>query len=88
VNSRFAASDRHGGVEPDCQHLLAPGTYGLTWVPILLLHCFRDREKILDLFEETCGPAALQLQLVGGLMYDIPAGFEKKVIDFWITSSL
>ena len=47
------------------------------------LHCFRDREKILDLFEETCGARLLyNYNWVGGLMYDIPAGFEKKVIDF------
>src|SRR5436309_1934374 len=65
-------------------HLLAAGTYGIdmgSYTPFL--HCFRDREKILDLFEETCGARLLyNYNWVGGLMYDIPTGFEDKVVDF------
>src|SRR2546426_696733 len=65
-------------------HLLAAGTYGIdmgSYTPFL--HCFRDRERILDLFEETCGARLLyNYNWVGGVMYDIPPGFEKKVIDF------
>ena len=65
-------------------HLLAAGTYGIdmgSYTPFL--HCFRDREKILDLFEETCGARLLyNYNWVGGLMYDITPGFEQKVIDF------
>jgi len=65
-------------------HLLAAGTYGLdmgSWTPFL--HCFRDRETILDLFEETCGARLLyNYNWIGGLMHDVLPGFEKRVIDF------
>jgi NADH-quinone oxidoreductase subunit D len=65
-------------------HLLAAGTYGLdmgSFTPFL--HCFRDREKILDFFEETCGARLLyNYNWVGGLMFDLPPGLEAKIIDF------
>ena len=38
-------------------HLVGMGAYGLdlgTFSPFL--YAFREREKILDLFEEACGP--------------------------------
>ena len=41
-------------------HLLAIGTYGLdigAFTPFL--HCFREREKVLDLFEWLCGARLL-----------------------------
>jgi NADH-quinone oxidoreductase subunit D len=47
------------------------------------LHCFRDREKILDLFEETSGARLLyNYNWIGGLMYDVKPGFEDKVTEF------
>jgi NADH-quinone oxidoreductase subunit D/NADH-quinone oxidoreductase subunit C/D len=51
------------------------------------LTCFfyglRDREKILDIFEETCGSRMIvSYSCPGGLMYDIHPGFQKRVKDF------
>jgi NADH-quinone oxidoreductase subunit D len=58
-------------------HMLAVGTYGMdigAFTPFL--HCFRDREKILDMFEETCGARLLyNFNWVGGVSHDLPAGF-------------
>jgi NADH-quinone oxidoreductase subunit D len=46
-------------------------------------YCFRDRETVLDLFEMSTGqrmhPRYIQ---VGGVMEDIPVGFEAKVREF------
>jgi NADH-quinone oxidoreductase subunit D len=65
-------------------HLIAAGTYGLdmgSFTPFL--HCFRDRETILDLFEETCGARLLyNYNWVGGLMFDVLPGFETRVLKF------
>lgn len=51
------------------------------------LTCFfyglRDREKILDIFEETCGGRMIvSYNCPGGLMYDIHPNFQKSVKDF------
>jgi NADH-quinone oxidoreductase subunit D/NADH-quinone oxidoreductase subunit C/D len=51
------------------------------------LTCFfyglRDREKILDIFEETCGGRMIvSYNCPGGLMYDIHPGFQKRVREF------
>jgi NADH-quinone oxidoreductase subunit D/NADH-quinone oxidoreductase subunit C/D len=51
------------------------------------LTCFfyglRDREKILDIFEETCGGRMLvSYNCPGGVMYDIHPDFQKRVKDF------
>jgi len=51
------------------------------------LTCFfyglRDREKILDIFEETCGSRMIvSYSCPGGLMYDIHPDFQKKVKEF------
>ena len=51
------------------------------------LTCFfyglRDREMILDIFEETTGSRLLQsYYTAGGLMYDIHPNFQKRVKDF------
>ncbi|CUS86793.1 Respiratory-chain NADH dehydrogenase, subunit, partial [Candidatus Kryptonium thompsonii] len=52
----------------------------------LLLHflwCFREREKILDLFEITCGARLLYNYIwVGGVSHDLPSEFGKKLKDF------
>jgi NADH-quinone oxidoreductase subunit D len=43
----------------------------------------RDREKILDIFEETCGGRLLLSYITpGGVMYDIHPNFQKRVKDF------
>jgi NADH-quinone oxidoreductase subunit D len=51
------------------------------------LTCFfyglRDREKVLDIFEETCGSRMIvSYNCPGGLMYDIHPNFQKSVKDF------
>jgi NADH-quinone oxidoreductase subunit D len=65
-------------------HLLAVGTYGLdigTFTPFLF--CFHEREKILDLFEATCGARlTYNYYRIGGLANDLPDGFEKATREF------
>lgn len=65
-------------------HLLAVGTYGIDVGAITpFLWCFRDREKILDLFEWTSGARLLYNYLwVGGVMQDLQPGFADKAIEF------
>jgi len=65
-------------------HLLALGTFGLdigAFTPFL--YVFRDRERILDLFEELCGARLLYNYIwVGGVAYDAPEGWIDKVKKF------
>ncbi|MEE9288946.1 MAG: NADH-quinone oxidoreductase subunit D [Bacteroidota bacterium] len=65
-------------------HLIALGTYGLdvgAFTPFLF--CFRDRERILDLFEMTCGARLLYNYIwVGGLSHDLPLTFIDKAKEF------
>ena len=47
------------------------------------LYGFRDRELITDIFEKTCGARlTMNYNVPGGLMWDIPEGFQKMVKDF------
>lgn len=65
-------------------HLLAVGTFGLdvgAFTPFL--YCFRDRERILDLFEMLCGARLLYSYIwVGGLSHDLPVGWVEKAYEF------
>jgi NADH-quinone oxidoreductase subunit D len=65
-------------------HLIALGTYGLdvgAFTPFLFM--FRDRERILDLFEMTCGARLLYNYIwIGGLSHDLPPGFIEKAKAF------
>jgi NADH-quinone oxidoreductase subunit D len=65
-------------------HLIAVGTYAIdmgAFTPFLW--CFRDRERILDLFEMTCGARLLYNYIwVGGVSHDLPPGFVEKAKDF------
>lgn len=65
-------------------HLLAIGTFGLdagAFTPFL--YCFRDRERILDLFEMLCGARLLYNYIwVGGLSHDLPVGWVEKAHEF------
>lgn len=65
-------------------HLVAVGTYGMdigAFTPFL--YCFRDRERILDIFEQTCGARLLYNYVwIGGLSHDVPQDFAQKVKDF------
>lgn len=66
-------------------HLMAVGTFaqdlGAFGTP--LLYCFRERERILDIFEEVCGARlTYNYYRIGGVSADIPEGFQQKVKDF------
>jgi len=65
-------------------HLVSFGTYGLdmgAFTPFL--YAFREREYILDLFEQLCG-ARLTLSYIniGGVTWDLPPGFLEKLTEF------
>ena len=65
-------------------HLVSFGTYGLdmgAFTPFL--YAFRDREYILDLFEQLCG-ARLTLSYIniGGVTWDLPPLFLEKLGEF------
>ena len=61
-------------------HLVGMGTYGLdlgTFSPFL--YAFREREKILDLFEEACGARLTYSYITpGGATHDLPPGWLQK----------
>jgi len=61
-------------------HLVGMGAYGLdlgTFSPFL--YAFREREKILDLFEEVCGARLTYSYItLGGATHDLPTGWLKK----------
>ena len=65
-------------------HCVAVGTYGMdigAFTPFL--HLLRDREKILDLFEWTCGARLLyNYNWVGGVSHDLPEGFVRACRQF------
>jgi len=58
-------------------HLVGMGAYGLdlgTFSPFL--YAFREREKLLDLFEEVCGARLTYSYItVGGMTADLPPGW-------------
>ncbi|QDS98718.1 NADH-quinone oxidoreductase subunit D [Adhaeretor mobilis] len=65
-------------------HLVGMGAYGLdlgSFSPFL--YAFREREKILDLFEEACGARLTYSYLTpGGATADLPVGWVEKCEDF------
>jgi NADH-quinone oxidoreductase subunit D len=65
-------------------HLVGMGAYGLdlgTFSPFL--YAFREREKILDLFEEACGARLTYSYLTpGGATADLPPGWLQKCEQF------
>ena len=65
-------------------HLVGMGAYGLdlgTFSPFL--YAFREREKILDLFEEACGARLTYSYLTpGGATADLPRGWLHKCSAF------
>jgi NADH-quinone oxidoreductase subunit D len=49
----------------------------------VFLYAFRERELVLDLFEEYCGARlTYNAMRVGGLPLDIPPGWDRKVLEF------
>ncbi|MBU2494034.1 MAG: NADH-quinone oxidoreductase subunit D [Bacteroidetes bacterium] len=73
-----------GELQRIASHLVALGTYGVdigAFTPFL--YCFRDREKILSLFEMTCGARLLYNYMwVGGLSHDIHPDFVRLTKEF------
>jgi NADH-quinone oxidoreductase subunit D len=65
-------------------HLVAIGTFGLDLGAITpYFYCFRDREMILDFFEEICGARMLFNYIwVGGLSHDFPDGIDDRILEF------
>jgi NADH-quinone oxidoreductase subunit D len=65
-------------------HLVAIGTYGAdigAFTPFL--YCFRDRERILSLFEITCGARLLYNYIwIGGLSHDLHPDFVRLTKEF------
>lgn len=65
-------------------HLVGMGTYGLdlgSFSPFL--YAFREREKILDLFEEVCGARLTYSYItIGGAHDDLPDGWLNRCKDF------
>ncbi|MBN1302342.1 MAG: NADH-quinone oxidoreductase subunit D [Melioribacteraceae bacterium] len=73
-----------GELQRIASHMVALGTYGLdigAFTPFLYL--FRDREKILTLFEMTCGARLLYNYMwVGGLSHDLHPDFVRMTREF------
>ena len=65
-------------------HCLWLGTHAMDiGAMTVLLYAFREREHVLDLFEEYCGARLTYNSMrVGGLPLDIPSGWDKKVLAF------
>lgn len=65
-------------------HLVAIGTFGADIGAVTpFLWTFRDREIILNLFEELTGARMLYNYMwPGGVARDFPAGFQKKISEF------
>src|ERR1700712_1516283 len=65
-------------------HLVGMGAYGLdlgTFSPFL--YAFREREMILDLFEEVCGARLTYSYItIGGVHDDLPEGWVQRCRDF------
>jgi NADH-quinone oxidoreductase subunit D len=74
-----------GEMQRIASHCVFLGTYGIdigAFTPFLVAFG-RERERILDLFEELCGARLTYNYIrIGGVMADTPEGWEKKVRDF------
>jgi NADH-quinone oxidoreductase subunit D len=74
-----------GELQRIASHCVFLGTYGIdigAFTPFLVAFG-RERERILDLFEEICGARLTYNYIrIGGVMADAPDGWEKKVRDF------
>jgi NADH-quinone oxidoreductase subunit D len=67
-------------------HLVAMGAYGLdlgSFTPFL--YAFRERERILDLFEEACGARLTYSYIIpGGVTADLPHGWTDTCLKFLV----
>ncbi len=73
-----------GELQRIASHLVALGTYGADVGAVTpFLFCFRDREKILSLFEMTCGARLLYNYIwIGGVSHDLHPDFVRLTRDF------
>ena len=62
-------------------HLVWLGTSAIDVnVSSMLMYCFNDRERIMDIFEMVSGQRMMHGYMrVGGLQWDVPAGFVERV---------
>src|SRR3989338_5039087 len=66
-------------------HLVSTGTFAqdLGAYATALFYCFRDREKIVELFDTICGSRlTYNYMRIGGVQNDLPAGGDKIIKDF------
>ena len=65
-------------------HCLWLGTHAMDiGAMTVFLYAFRERELILDLFEEFCGARLTYNSMrIGGLPHEVPPGWDKKVLEF------
>lgn len=65
-------------------HALWLGTHAMDiGAMTVFLYCFRERELVLDLFEEYCGARlTYNAMRIGGLPLDLPPGWDRKVREF------
>jgi NADH-quinone oxidoreductase subunit D len=65
-------------------HCLWLGTHAMDMGAMtVFLYAFRERELVLDLFEEYCGARLTYSAMrIGGLPLDIPPGWDRKVLQF------
>jgi NADH-quinone oxidoreductase subunit D len=65
-------------------HCLWVGTHAMDiGAMTMFLYAFRERELVLDLFEEYCGARlTYNAMRIGGLPLDIPPGWDRKVREF------
>jgi NADH-quinone oxidoreductase subunit D len=65
-------------------HLVWLGSHAMDIGAVtVFLYCLRERELILDLFEEFCGARlTYNTMRIGGLPQDIPPAWDKKVLQF------
>jgi NADH-quinone oxidoreductase subunit D len=65
-------------------HLVWLGSHAMDIGAVtVFLYCLRERELILDLFEEYCGARlTYNTMRIGGLPLDVPPGWDKKVLRF------
>lgn len=73
-----------GELQRIASHLIFWGTFGAdTGAVTPFLYGLRERERILDLFEMTCGARlTVNYYRIGGVDKDLPAGFHEKARSF------
>ena len=73
-----------GELQRIASHLLWLGTHAMdTGAMTVFLYAFRERELILDLFEEYCGARLTYNSMrIGGLPLDLPPSWGRKVLEF------